>query len=84
MRIFISKDDIEKFKKANPKHKLTDKVNKYFAALTQDLQSAYNSLIVYKDEVKKIDRFLDGYSMQTQDFQAIKQGYRNTVSKVFQ
>ena len=54
MRIFISKEEINIFKKTNPKHKLTAKIDNKLTTLNQDLQSAYNSLVVFKGDIKKI------------------------------
>lgn len=48
MRIFLSKEDIAKFKEENPKSSITAKIEEKINALNQDLQSAFNSLVVYK------------------------------------
>ena len=43
-----------------------------------------NELEKYHVELKKIDKFYEGFHLTHEEFNAFKQGYRNTIGRVFE
>ena len=43
-----------------------------------------NELEKYHAELNKIDKFYEGFNLHYEEFNSFKQGYRNTVGRVFE
>lgn len=80
----IFKDDnLGSLRMEQPKHKVCIQMHHRENNIIQSISRQFETLTKYSAETKKINKFSQGLSLQVQDFYAIKEGYRNTLSLVY-